>query len=1301
MRDDEDDKSRIGIDGISGFNRASSVVIGSCPEMFTGWVEVDAAAVDNVDDVQPRGKYTYHHLYLFSNQLRRLHFDSSPLQGLEFENHNDRLPLEHFDKRWVRRIIFQDSDSDSEKEANSTTRFEDLPTSKATGQHQQNGTMTEQQRRDRSEALAQSQRQLPIYPGKEAIITETWNNDTIVVLGETGCGKTTQIPQYLIGPEYHQLSKNTQTNQIKVVVTQPRRVAAISLATRVSEEVGCKLGTTVGYTVRFDDCSDHKTRLKYVTDGTLLQELLSDKLLSNYDIVIIDEAHERSLRTDMLLGFLKGIQKTRRNLVEQNSNFPPTKKKGSTTTTTASARPLKVIIMSATIDAERFTCLTRTLLFIISKNSAKILYVKGRQHPVTVFYSQQPQEDYVESAVKTSLQIHAKYPLGDVLIFLTGQDEIENMQAQLQMYADDLTPTMPKMMICPLYAKLPPNQQQKVFQRTPPNHRKFILSTNVAETSITIPGVSYVIDTGFAKIKRFHSMAGVEELRAEAISQSSANQRTGRAGRECPGKCFRLYSQETYNSLAKITEPEIKRCSLSFAILHLLATGVQDIFSFDFMDKPKLDDLKFALVHLALLGALDSGSKINALGRQMATLPLDPPLARCLALGTFRYAPVNTINTRELAQEARRKFIHRDGDHLLLLNILKAYQTVTENSQSPITSKIEQKNWCKENFINPKALSNVLESRKQLRDRCKRLGLDWTQSSREGGSETIETSAAEENSAPILCSLLAGLATQLAIRQPDQSYINPITKVHVKIHPSSSLYRGRGILSTTNHFNPKRMAQTHFLGLPNKDLISSFSFNYYGTRLAVSSLDHHIYILSSDLETGKWPEDQSHLEQQTQAKTPSIQAWTAHEGPVIKVIWSDPIHGEILASAGTDGTVRIWEEDTRRLDQSNGNENQKPSKTTSKQNSALSPGGWYQQTIIADSNRTIRDIGFSPSETSLRLASISTDHHLRVYECLETNSFSSDNWNLIINIDLSVLSNQPTNLSDHLNNPHLVTIPGSNNTGIGGANSNNNTGFQQHSFTSVRGFDPTVNLNNPKNNINNSSDNFNLINPLSGIRSSSTPTHPSPFNQNTINNVSASPFLNNISNPLGPAHSQWENFGVLNPTSHLKSSSSTTLQDPNNTLNSPRQNHPSGPTSSLNASGPGTSSSTLTSSSSVSPISSLAWAPPCGRDYHLIAAGHRDDHVHHPDTSTIDHNSTQLNKNTSNNINSSSNGIGQPVAAGGGVVGYTSRWVNTAEINCIDHDSQAQSQSHLDHHHHHQSSTHHNHLSSTGIVNLG
>lgn len=470
------------------------------------------------------------------------------------------------------------------------------------------------------------------------------------------------------------------------------------------------------------------------------------------------------------------------------------------------ARPLKVIIMSATIDAERFSQFF---------DDAKILYVKGRQHPVVVFYAQEPQEDYVESAVKTSLQIHASHPLGDVLVFLTGQDEIENMHAQLQMYADDIVPPMPKMMICPLYAKLPPHQQQKVFQRTPPNFRKFILATNVAETSITIPGVHYVIDTGLAKVKRFHSMAGVEELRAEPISQSSANQRTGRAGRECPGKCWRLYPQETYNSLAKITEPEIKRCSLSFAILHLLATGVEDIFNFEFMDKPELNDLKFALVHLALLGALDSGSKISPLGRQMATLPLDPPLARCL-LASFQnrcasemidliallehsdVLLINTISTREISQEARRKFLHRDGDHLVLLNILKAYQSIFENAGSQTNLKTDQKHWCKEHFINLKAMNNVLESRKQLRDRCKRLGLDWSKSSQEDAPDNMDSNAAEEDSGPILRSLLAGLATQLAIKQPDQSYINPMTKVHLKIHPSSSLY-GKGVETFIYH----------------------------------------------------------------------------------------------------------------------------------------------------------------------------------------------------------------------------------------------------------------------------------------------------------------------------------------------------------------------------------------------------------------------------------------------------------------------------------------------------------------------
>ncbi|CAH7687057.1 P-loop containing nucleoside triphosphate hydrolase protein [Phakopsora pachyrhizi] len=651
----------------------------------------------------------------------------------------------------------------------------------------------DKRRRDKAKALSESRRLLPVYLGKEAILREVSENDTLIVLGETGCGKTTQIPQYLIGQDYERISScdSKEPKLIKVVVTQPRRVAATSLAARVSEEVGCRLGTTVGYSVRFDDCSGKKTRLKYVTDGTLLQELLSDKLLSNYEIVIIDEAHERSLRTDMLMGFLKGIQAMRKEMVARNYKFPndaPGPQAGQP------ARLLKIVIMSATISAQKFSEFF---------NNAKIIYIEGRQHPVTVYYALEPTDDYVQAAIKTCLQIHTEQPPGDVLVFLTGQEEIENMQSQLVMYANDTPPNLPQMLICPLYAKLPPNQQERVFNKTPSNTRKFIIGTNVAETSITIPGVNYVIDTGLAKVKRFHSVAGVEELRAEPISQSSAKQRSGRAGRECPGKCWRLYPERIYESLAPIQEPEIKRCSLSFAVLHLLAAGVEDIFAFKFMDKPEVDDLRFAVVHLSVLGALDKNMKISSIGRQMAKLPLEPPLARCL-LASFENGCasemidliallehsdtllVNTTNTRDQAQERRKKFIHRDGDHLVLLNILRAYESLQESRRTAHNLQSELKEWCKEHFINSRAMKNVLESRKQLQDRCSRLSLNWRESSRENRKDISSNS--EEDSAPLLCSLMIGLTTQLAVKQPDRTYINPLTKIQIKIHPSSSLH---------------------------------------------------------------------------------------------------------------------------------------------------------------------------------------------------------------------------------------------------------------------------------------------------------------------------------------------------------------------------------------------------------------------------------------------------------------------------------------------------------------------------------
>ncbi|EGG04572.1 uncharacterized protein MELLADRAFT_88608 [Melampsora larici-populina 98AG31] len=672
----------------------------------------------------------------------------------------------------VIRFSGSNSDDDSDSLNNSTGPRKKKP------RHLKNDS-NKQIRQAKADALALVQQALPVYAGKEAILKEIHENDTIVVLGETGCGKTTQIPQYILGHGYRELTN--MKRKIRVVVTQPRRVAAISLATRVSEEMGCELGSQVGYTVRFDDCSNSATALKYVTDGTLLQELLSDELLSTYDVVILDEVHERSLRTDMLMGFMKSIQSTRKEMAERKLNFPT---KGNGAGAGCPARPLKIIVMSATLDAQR----------------AKVIYIQGRQHPVTIYFSKEPQTDYIEAAVKTSLQIHKNQPPGDVLVFLAGQEDIESMQSQLMLYAKDLLPSMTQIMICPLYAKLPTAQQQQVFVKTPPHTRKFILATNVAETSITIPGVSYVIDAGIAKIKRHHSLAGVEELRAEPISQSSADQRSGRAGRESPGKCWRLYPEEQFETFAKITEPEIKRCSLSFAVLHLLASGVSDVFKFDFMDPPDTGDLKFALLHLVFLGAVNSTGKLSALGRQMAKLPLDPPQARCL-LASFENECaqdmidllallehhdtllINTSATREQAQEVRRRFLHRDGDHIFLLNILRSFESLLSDSGTE-QNRGEIKAWCRTHHINYKSMTNVLKSRQQLRERCKRADLDWSKST----SDYNRSNNGEGNSEPLLTSLLTGLSTNIAVRQQDRTYLNPVTKIKIKIHPSSSLH---------------------------------------------------------------------------------------------------------------------------------------------------------------------------------------------------------------------------------------------------------------------------------------------------------------------------------------------------------------------------------------------------------------------------------------------------------------------------------------------------------------------------------
>lgn len=346
---------------------------------------------------------------------------------------------------------------------------------------------------------------LPIYEGKKDIVETIQKEPVVIFVGETGSGKTTQIPQFL-----HEAG---MTQEGAIGITQPRRVAATSLATRVSEEAGCRLGGLVGYTVRFDDTSSPKTLIKYLTDGMLLREILSDPLLLRYRVIILDEAHERTIRTDVLFGMLKRIQQARQDKSEETLSLNGTSR----------IHPLKIVVMSATMNAKKFS-----LYF----NKAPILVVDGRQHEVMTLCTAEPQPDYLEAARKKVLEFHAVAPRGDILVFLSGQDEIESLQKVLIESMKEFPEHEWPLHILPLFAALPAAQQAKVFVPCPPNARKVILATNIAETSITIGGVRYVIDTGVAKFRSFDPKIGIETLQIEAISQSAAAQRAGRAGRE-------------------------------------------------------------------------------------------------------------------------------------------------------------------------------------------------------------------------------------------------------------------------------------------------------------------------------------------------------------------------------------------------------------------------------------------------------------------------------------------------------------------------------------------------------------------------------------------------------------------------------------------------------------------------------------------------------------------------------------------------------------------------------------------------
>lgn len=450
----------------------------------------------------------------------------------------------------------------------------------------------------------------------------------------------------------------------------------MSIAKRVAEEMDVSLGQHVGYTIRFDDCTSSSTVLKYMTDGMLLREAMTDPKLSRYAVIVLDEAHERTLQTDVLLGLLKEVMAKRVDL--------------------------RVVVMSATLDAAKFQeyfdgapLLVRPVLWCVfvvwCSCDVAAQKIPGRTFPVQVFYTPEPERDYFEAAVRTVLQIHQCEGPGDILVFLTGQQEIEDACSKIREESQSFAPDVGKLDARPLYSSLPPSAQQRIFEPAPRGGRKVVISTNIAETSLTIDGIVYVVDPGFSKQKVYNPRIRVDSLLVSPISKASAKQRSGRAGRTRPGKCFRLYTETAFEKeLIEQTYPEILRSNLSNVVLTLKQLGIDDLVHFDFLDPPAPETLMRALELLNYLGALDDEGDLTETGRHMAALPLDPQLAKALLaspgfscsnemLSIVALLSVPQIFMRppeaaKAADAAKAKFAHVDGDHLTLLNAYHAYK---------------------------------------------------------------------------------------------------------------------------------------------------------------------------------------------------------------------------------------------------------------------------------------------------------------------------------------------------------------------------------------------------------------------------------------------------------------------------------------------------------------------------------------------------------------------------------------------------------------------------------------------------
>lgn len=640
--------------------------------------------------------------------------------------------------------------------------------------------------------------ELPVSARKDEILTAIKDNQVVIVCGETGSGKTTQLPKICL-----ELGRGVAG---LIGHTQPRRIAARSVATRIAQELDSELGKTVGYKVRFNEKSSAASYIKLMTDGILLAETQGDKFLNDYDTIIIDEAHERSLNIDFLLGYLKQLLPKRPDL--------------------------KVIVTSATIDAERFSN---------HFNGAPVIEVSGRTYPVDIRYrplgkagfraqetttpenaqfeegdetvfgiarkgktearwlEEDDEEEAIEEAILDAADDLLNQADGDILVFLPGEREIRDVADHLRKY-QGRSQKLKHIDVLPLFARLSIADQQKIFK--PHGSRRIVLATNVAETSLTVPGIKYVIDAGLARINRYSPRAKVEQLQIEKISQAAAKQRAGRCGRVSNGICVRLYSEDDFNKRAEFTDPEIIRSSLASVILRMAALKLGDVDDFPFIEAPSSRLIADGYAQLQELGAVNGQREITEIGRQLARIPLDPRIGRMILAGkeqgcldevliiasvlSMQDPRERPMDKREAADNAHAKFAGEGSDFMTYLNLWDWYQQAFKNKQSNRTFVNE----CHQNFLSFLRLKEWRELHKQLIEIVEDFGFNTAKQRKPIAQKRDEKSEAIRY-AQIHRALLAGLLGNIGFKDGDNDAYSGARSIRFFVAPGSCLKKTR------------------------------------------------------------------------------------------------------------------------------------------------------------------------------------------------------------------------------------------------------------------------------------------------------------------------------------------------------------------------------------------------------------------------------------------------------------------------------------------------------------------------------